>query len=36
VLGQSSDSKIQLELPKQLVPQLEGGHAYFLPSFYAP
>src|SRR3954453_24200420 len=36
VLGQSGDSKIQLELPKQLVPQLEGGHAYFLPSFYAP
>jgi protease-4 len=34
--GQSSESKIQLELPKQLVPQLEGGHAYFLPSFYAP
>ncbi|HXX42680.1 MAG TPA: signal peptide peptidase SppA [Chthoniobacterales bacterium] len=31
-----SDSKIQLELPKQLVPQLESGRAYFLPSFYAP
>ena len=30
------DSKIQLELPKQLVPQLESGRAYFLPSFYAP
>jgi protease IV len=36
VLGQTGDNKIQLELPKQLVPQLEGGHAYFLPSFYAP
>jgi protease-4 len=35
-LGQSGDQKLQLELPKQLVPQLEGGHAYFLPSFYAP
>jgi protease-4 len=34
--GQANDSKIQLELPKQLIPQLEGGHAYFLPSFYAP
>ena len=30
------DSKIELQLPKQLVPQLESGHAYFLPSFYAP
>jgi protease-4 len=29
-------SKLQLELPKQLVPQLESGRAYFLPSFYAP
>lgn len=34
--GQAGDSKIQLELPKQLVPQLESGHAYLLPSFYAP
>lgn len=33
-LGQSS--RLQLELPKQLLPQLESGHAYFLPSFYAP
>lgn len=33
-LGQSS--KLQLELPKQLVPQLESGRAYFLPGFYAP
>lgn len=30
------DSKLELQLPKQLVPQLEGGRAYFLPSFYAP
>jgi protease IV len=29
-------SKIELELPKQLVPQLESGRAYYLPSFYAP
>lgn len=33
-LGQTS--KLQLELPKQLTPQLESGRAYFLPSFYAP
>lgn len=32
----SSDSKIELQLPKQFVPQLESGRAYFLPSYYAP
>ncbi len=31
-----SDSKIELQLPKQLLPQLESGRAYFLPSYYAP
>jgi len=30
------DSKIELQLPKELVPRLESGRAYFLPSFYAP
>ncbi|MDQ6809770.1 MAG: signal peptide peptidase SppA [Verrucomicrobiota bacterium] len=35
-LGQSGQSKIELTLPKQLVPQLETGRAYFLPAFYAP
>jgi protease IV len=30
------ESKIELQLPKQLVPQLESGRAYYLPSFYAP
>jgi protease-4 len=35
LFGQS-DSKIELQLPKQLVPQLESGRAYFLPSYYAP
>ena len=35
-LGQNSQSKIELSLPKQLVPQLESGRAYFLPAFYAP
>ncbi|MEP6603204.1 MAG: signal peptide peptidase SppA [Spartobacteria bacterium] len=34
--GQAGNTKLQLELPKQLVPQLETGHAYFLPSYYAP
>src|SRR5437870_1814187 len=34
--GQTGQSKIELQLPKQLVPQLESGRAYFLPSFYAP
>lgn len=32
----SADNKIELTLPKQLMPQLETGRAYFLPSFYAP
>jgi len=34
--GSTGDSKIELTLPKQLLPQLETGRAYFLPSFYAP
>jgi protease-4 len=34
--GQSGDAKLKLELPKELVPQLESGHAYLLPSYYAP
>ncbi len=35
-LTQPTDTKIELTLPKQLVPQLESGRAYFLPSYYAP
>jgi protease-4 len=35
-LGTPSDNKIELTLPKQLMPQLESGRAYFLPSYYAP
>jgi protease-4 len=35
IFGQA-DSKIELQLPKQLIPQLETGRAYFLPSYYAP
>ena len=32
----STESKIEVTLPKQLLPQLETGRAYFLPSYYAP
>jgi protease IV len=34
--GEAADSKVKIELPKQLVPQLESGRIYLLPSFYAP
>jgi protease IV len=34
--GEATDSKVKIELPKQLVPQLESGRVYLLPSFYAP
>jgi protease-4 len=35
-LGKTSDSKIELTLPSELMPKLESGRAYFLPGFYAP
>ncbi len=35
-LGKAGDSKIEVTLPKQFMPQLESGRAYFLPSYYAP
>jgi protease-4 len=35
-LSSADSSKIELTLPKQMMPQLETGRAYFLPSFYAP
>ena len=35
-LGKAGDPKIEIALPKQLLPQLESGRAYFLPSYYAP
>jgi protease IV len=31
-----ADTKLELQLPKQFLPQLESGRAYFLPSYYAP
>jgi protease-4 len=34
--GETGNTKIALELPKQLIPQLESGRAYLLPSYYAP
>jgi protease IV len=36
IFGETDYSKIELTLPKQLIPQLESGRAYFLPSYYAP
>jgi len=36
MFGRTGDAKLELTLPKQLMPQLETGRAYFLPSFYAP
>ena len=36
-LGETAGSKkVEITLPKQLMPQLETGRAYFLPSYYAP
>ena len=35
-LSRTDNSKIEVTLPKQMMPQLETGRAYFLPSFYAP
>jgi len=34
--GETGKTKFSLELPRQLLPQLESGRAYFLPSYYAP
>ena len=34
--GSAGEAKLELTLPRQLMPQLETGRAYFLPSFYAP
>jgi protease-4 len=36
LFAKGGDTKIELSLPGQLNPQLQSGHAYFLPSFYAP
>jgi protease IV len=34
--SEARQSKVEITLPKQLMPQLETGRAYFLPSYYAP
>jgi protease-4 len=36
MLAKQGDTKIELSLPGEVVPQLQSGRAYFLPSFYAP
>jgi protease-4 len=33
--GQSQSSKVQLEMPGAIMPRLEAGRLYLLPSFYA-
>ena len=35
-LGKGAETKLEVTLPKQLMPQFESGRAYFLPSYYAP
>ncbi len=35
-LSETNSRRIEISLPKQLVPQLESGRAYLLPSYYAP
>ncbi len=35
-LGQSNAPKLEITLPRQFMPQLESGRAYYLPSYYAP
>ena len=34
-LGQREKSRIEVNVVKSLVPKLEAGRLYFLPSFYA-
>ena len=36
LLGQSEKASIEVNVAKALVPKLEAGRLYFLPSFYAP
>ncbi|MGC3991303.1 MAG: signal peptide peptidase SppA [Chthoniobacteraceae bacterium] len=36
LLGQSENSKIEVNLEQKLMPSLEPGRLYMLPSFYAP
>jgi len=34
--GESQESKVRIELPDGMMPHLEAGRLYLLPSFYAP
>jgi protease-4 len=34
--GRSESSKVQIELPDAIMPHLEAGRVYLLPSFFAP
>jgi protease-4 len=36
MLGESGDTKVQVNLTEQILPQLEPGRAYLLPSFLVP
>jgi protease-4 len=36
LLGQSEKTSVEVNLTRALVPKLEAGRLYFLPSFYAP
>ncbi|HEY3898722.1 MAG TPA: signal peptide peptidase SppA [Chthoniobacter sp.] len=36
LLGQSEKSKVEVNVANALVPKLDAGRLYFLPSFYAP
>ena len=36
LLGQSEKASVEVNIAKALVPKLEAGRLYFLPSFYAP
>ena len=36
LLGQSEKASVEVNVAKALVPKLEAGRLYFLPSFYAP
>jgi hypothetical protein len=34
--GREESSKVQIELPGAIMPRLEAGRLYLLPSFFAP
>jgi hypothetical protein len=36
MLGHSEKTNVEVNLTQALVPRLEAGRLYFLPSYYAP